>query len=377
MATRSPRHFLDNGNLFRGERQYDNFWRAKQLFPTTTLAPSKMPYDWPEGERIELPETFEHEGQAKSMEAHFQETDTVALLVLHDGKVRYERYALTGGRNVQWISMSVAKSFASTLVGIALEEGLIKSIEEPISTYVPVGPGSAYDGVSIRNVLQMSSGARWNEDYSDPNNDIVKLSEAADTERFLATMLRDSVPGTVFNYNSAETQMLGHLLKYATGRTITDYMHEKLCEPLGMVNEGYWLLDGSDVEAVYAGLNMTARDYAKLGELFRNKGVWQGKQIISEEWVSAATTSDSPIRQPGCQTAEFGYGYQWWIPGGDRNDYTASGIYNQRIYVDPERRVTIVKLSANPRYGLSNDEADNRSVEVIAFLRTIAQQVQA
>src|SRR2546421_1209955 len=127
MTTRKPRSFIEMGELFTGSRQYDNFWRAKQLFPTTTLTPSTTPYDWPEGEPVELPETFQYEGQAKSMEAHFQETDTVALLALHDGKVRYERYALTGGRNVQWISMSAAKSFTSTLIGIALDEGLINS----------------------------------------------------------------------------------------------------------------------------------------------------------------------------------------------------------------------------------------------------------
>lgn len=374
MATRTPLHFRDLGTLFTGARQYDNFWRAKQLFPTRTMHASTTPFEWPEGGPIELPETYQHGGQAKLTEAHIQETDTVALLVLHDGKVCYERYNLTGGRNVQWMSFSVAKSFTSTLVGIAFEEGLIKSINDPISNYVPVQPGSAYDGVPIRTVMQMSSGARWNEDYSDPNNDVLRFNNAPDTEKFLATMVRESEPDTVFRYNSAETQMLGYLLKYATGRTITNYMQEKLYEPLGMVNDGYWLLDATGLEAAYSGLNMTARDYAKLGELFRNGGVWQGKQIISEEWVMAATRSDSPIRQPGRETADFGYGYQWWIPGGGRNDYTAAGIYNQRIYVDPDSKVTIVKLSANPRYGFSRDEADNRTDELIHLLRAIAQQ---
>lgn len=373
MTTATPRNFFDLGTLFTGARQYDNFWRAKELFPTRTLTPSTTPYDWPEGEPIELPETFEHDGQLKSMEAHFQETDTAALLVIHDGEVRYERYALTGGRNVQWVSMSVAKSFTSTLVGIAVDEGLIKSIDEPVNNYVPVQPGSAYDGVSIRTVLQMTSGARWNEDYSDPNNDVAKFTKAVDCEQFVATMERQYEPDTVFRYNSADTQVLGHVLKHATGRTITDYMQEKLYEPLGMVNEGYWVLDGAGTELAYGGLNMTARDFAKLGELYRNRGVWRGRQILSEAWITAAITDESPTRLPA-GSAKSEYGYQWWIPNDDRNDYLATGIYNQRIYVDPDKKVTIVKLSANPRFGLSMGEADNRPAELRHFLRTIADQ---
>jgi CubicO group peptidase (beta-lactamase class C family) len=132
------------------------------------------------------------------------------------------------------------------------------------------------------------------------------------------------------------------------------------------------------VEMSYAGLNLTARDFAKLGELYRNHGVWQGRRILSEDWVRASTTIDSPIREPGRPIVgdhgfDLGYGYQWWIPAGDRGDYSAIGILNQLVHVDPTTRTTIVKLSANRRYGTSTDEATNRDVENVEFLRAIAQ----
>jgi CubicO group peptidase (beta-lactamase class C family) len=375
---------LDQLRLFSGARQYDSFWRMSQLFPTSRLERSTHPFEWPTGASIELPDTYDHAGRARSTSQLIEDTDTVALLVLRDGEVVYEDYRLTGGPDVPWISMSVAKSFISTLVGIAVEEGHIASIDEPVSAYVPVEPGSAYDGVSIRNVLQMSSGARWNEDYTDPTSDIVQLSAAiagtdgGSLDRFISSMVREAAPDTVCRYNSAETQVLGALVKHATGRSITDYMQEKLFEPLGVVDPGYWLIDTTGMEMAYAGLNLTARDFAKLGELFRNNGNWHGNQIISAAWVTAATTIDAPIRQPGNPIVgghafDLGYGYQWWIPGGERNDYSAIGVYNQYVYVDPATNVTIVKLSANPRYGLSEHDTDNRDVETIHFLRAIAQ----
>lgn len=173
--------------------------------------------------------------------------------------------------------------------------------------------------------------------------------------------------------------MADGLVKGATGRSVTDYMQEKLYEPLGMQDPGYWLLDSKGVEHAYGGLNLTARDYAKIGEMFRNEGKWDGKQIVSSQWVKEATTVDGPLRAPGKpivggHALDLGYGYQWWIPAGDEGEYSGIGVYNQLVYVNPKRRVTIVKLSANRRYGLSEEEKDNKDEENISFLRSIARQ---
>lgn len=369
--------------FFTGIPQHDNFSRMKDILPTKKMRASTLPFVFPQGTAITLPATYGYDGESKSTEAFFSETDTAALLVLKDGAVRFERYALTGGPDVQWISMSVAKSFISALVGIAVAEGHIHAIEEPISDYVPVNPGSAYDGVRIKDVLQMSSGARWNEDYTDPESDIHRLAAAMagviTHDQFVAGMVPESKPGTVCRYNSGDTQALGALLVHATNRSITDYMQEKLVEPLGMSDPGYWLVDATGMEMAYAGLNLTARDFAKLGELYRNNGVWQGKQVVPEGWVRASVTADAPHLMPGRtilgdHTMPFGYGFQWWLPDGSDGEYTAIGIYNQFVYVDPSRGVVIVKQSANRAWGTTMYEPTNREIETVAFLRAIARQ---
>ncbi|WP_411146219.1 serine hydrolase domain-containing protein [Streptomyces sp. x-80] len=168
------------------------------------------------------------------------------------------------------------------------------------------------------------------------------------------------------------------LVARATSRPVADYMHEKLCEPLGMTSAGYWLLDPAGRELAFAGLNLTARDFARLGELYRNDGAWQGRQVVPAQWVRDSVTATAPHLQPGRpltggQHIDLGYGYQWWIPAGDRGEFSAIGVYNQFVYVDPVSRTTIVKLSANRRYGTSPGEATNREMETVAFLRAIAR----
>ncbi|MDV7356406.1 serine hydrolase [Rhodococcus oxybenzonivorans] len=366
--------------LFTGAPQHDNFCRLGSLLPTRELTPSSTPHQWRTGDTIDLPDTYEFAGETKSFEDFFVETDTAALLVLEDGVIRHERYALTGGPEVPWISMSVAKSFVSALVGIAVAEGHIKSIDDPISDYVPVHPGSAYDGVSIRNVLQMSSGARWNEDYSDPTSDVFQLNAAmagvGTLDDFVAGVIRENEPGTLCRYNSGDTQALASLVVRATNRSLTDYMQEKLYEPLGMTSPGAWLLDAAGMEVAFAGLNMTARDFAKLGELYRNGGEWHGNQVVPEQWVRDSVVPDAPYLQPGqpivgTHRFEFGYGYQWWIPAGDHGEFSAIGVYNQFVYVDPTANATVVKLSSNRTYGTTDSESTNHDHETGAFIRAV------
>jgi CubicO group peptidase (beta-lactamase class C family) len=370
-------------SFFTGEPQHDTLSRMKDFFPTGEMKASSSPVQIPEGAAIELPQNYEFDGKTRSTEEFIVDTDTSALLVLKDGAVCLERYLLTGGRDVQWMSFSVAKSFISALIGIAVEDGSIASIEDPISDYVPSLRGSAYDGVRIVDVLQMSSGVRWDENYSDPDAEIHGFNEVmagkGSFENFLAGMQREREPGTVCLYNSADTQALGLLLVKATGRSISDYMQEKLCEPLGMEAPGYWLLDCDGLEMAAGGVNLTARDFARIGELFRNKGQWNGQQIIPQSWASASVTPGAPHVMPGevvvgDHNFSLGYGYQWWIPAGERGEFSAIGIYNQFVYVDPSRGVVIVKLSANRAYGTSSAEAVNREDETIEFLRAIASE---
>lgn len=367
--------------LFSGKPQYDNFARFKDLLPVSRMRVSPKPHRFADGAGIELPASYNFAGEERSSAELIEGTDTSALLVLKDGLVRYERYRLSGDREVQWPSWSVSKSFVSALVGIALAEGEIGGIDEPISDYIRVEPGSAYDGVPIKDVLQMSSGARWSEDYSDPDAEIHRMAAALagqmPLDDFVAGMVREHQPGTLCRYNSGDTQALGTLLVCATGRSLTDYMQEKLVDPLGFECDSYWMVDGVGMEMAFAGLNVTARDFAKFGELYRRGGSWNGRQLVPAGWVRDSVHADAPHLQPGRpvlvdHTLDLGYGYQWWLPDGDRGEFSAIGVYNQLVYVDPSRGVTIVKLSANPAYGTTMSEVTNRDEENVAFLRAIA-----
>lgn len=367
-------------SLFTGAPVHDLFNCMYDLFPSVAMRPATTPYTCPEGRPFVLPATHDFLGDTHDTARFLDESDTAALLVLQHGEIRHEHYALTGGRDVQWISWSVAKSFVSALVGIAVSEGHIDSIDDPIDRYAPGLTGTAYDGVRIEDVLQMSSGARWIEDYSDPSSDVHRLGAVARGEatldEFMAGMVRELEPATLCRYNSADTQALGMLLVGATGRPIAEYMTDKLVEPLGMEKPSHWLTDTVGREQAYGGLTMTARDFAKIGELYRRGGEWHGTQVVPREWVDQSLRFDRPHLEPGqtmigSQVLPTGYGYQWWLYPGEHGDYSAIGIYNQHVYVDPPSGAVIVKLSANRRYGMSHLEEDNKSGQTYTLFRAI------
>ncbi|APH72986.1 serine hydrolase domain-containing protein [Aquibium oceanicum] len=369
-------------SLFSGARQDDTFGRVHEIFPVATMTASPEPFVFPQGEPIELPQNFMHEGTAKDTMAFLGETDTVALLVIKDGAMRLERYWLTGSPTTTWVSMSVAKSFVSAALGIAQAEGGFGSVEEQIVDHLPELKGSAYDGARIKDVLQMSSGARWNEDYSDPNSDINRFvsifAHGGSFNDFAATLEREHAPGTYNLYNSTDTQVLGMLLKKVTGRPIRDYMEEKLWHPLGMEHDAHWLIDETGMEMAYGGLNATARDYAKIGELYRNGGTCGGRQIVPADWVEASVTADAPHLKAGSTGligTIFSYGYQWWLPY-DEGEFSAIGVYNQFVYVHPGRGLVIVKLSASRNYGTTNDETSFRETETIHLFQAIGKALE-
>jgi len=366
--------------LFDGKPKFEAFCRMQEIVNVRQMDASKKPFEFGEALKIELPKSYDHFGVQKSLQSLFEDTHTSALLVLQNGNVRYENYWLTGGRDVQWLSMSVAKSFISALVGIAESEGLINHLDDLIDRYVPGLRNTAFEGVSVKQVLQMSSGARWREDYADPSSEISRMGLAfgpdGSLDAFMATMVREYDPGTVCQYSSGDTQALGMLLRAVTGGSIADYMQEKLCEPLGMESPGYWIVDSQGVEAAFAGTLLTARDFAKIGELYRLGGVWGGRQLVPADYVAASIRWDSPHLAPGRPLVgghgfPLGYGYQWWVPAGNRGEFSAIGVYNQYVYVDPSRDIVIVKLSANPAYGTSHSDEDNKDEETIFGLRAI------
>lgn len=364
-------------SLFTGVEQDKNFNRAYKIFPTSKLLASNEPATFEVAQSIDLPSKFAFRGSLIDVEEFLSRTGTSALLIINDGKISYENYWLTGGKDVKWMSMSVSKSFISALVGIAIEQGYIDSVNNSITEYVPQLKNSAYEGIQIKDVLQMSSGARWNEDYSDPDSDVMRSAKIFATggslDDFSASLTNELKPGTFNRYNSTDTQVLGMLLREATGISVTKYMQEVLWNPMGAESNAYWLIDSENMEMVYAGLNATARDYAKLGELFRLKGKFNGKQIVPSSWVTSSTTPDAPHLMPGenpLSDFPMGYGYQWWIPD-DSDDFAAIGVYNQFIYVSPENNTVVVKLSANRIYGTSDEISTLSEEETVSFLKAV------
>lgn len=369
------------GSLFRGGEQYEKLDRLKTIFPAHTITASPRPYLFPEGPTASLPKQYVYADSTHSTAKMLEETRTSALLVIQNGEIRYENYWLTGGADVNWMSFSVGKSFLSTMIGIAIDDGLIESVDAPITRYVPELVGSAYDGVRIKDILQMSSGARWNEDYSDSDSDIMRYGAiwagagSGSFDAFTATLTRAREPGTYNYYNSTDTQALGMLLQRATGMSISAYMQQELWHPLGMERDAYWITDKYGMEMAAGGLQVVARDYAKLGQLFLQKGEWQGQRIVSASWVADSLHADAPHVQASAHPDyPMGYGYQWWLPVSDVGEFAALGVYNQSIYVSPAKNLVIVKLSANPSYGLTNDESSYREFESLELFRAIGEQ---
>jgi len=364
---------------FTGAEQYDNFHRFDEFFPTVPILAASVPYRFTDGPALALPETYLYAGERRSAEILLELTDTVALVVLKNGVKVYENYWLTGGPDVTWNSFSSGKSFIGALVGIAIAEGFISSVEDPVTDYVEILKGSGYEGVRIKDILQMSSGIAWNEDYTDFNSDLNRFARlqalGGSFDEFATTMRRELEPGTYNRYNSIDTQVLGMLVAEATGQSVPEYMAEKLLRPLGMEFDGYFVVDEDGRALSMGGMNIAARDYAKFGELYRLGGVWQGRQIVPSDWIRQSLTPDASHLLPGGNPQsdeDWGYGYQWWLMDGGRGDYAAVGIYNQFVYVDPATDTVIVKLSAFNDYGTSDTPEGWREEESIALFRAIA-----
>jgi len=360
-------------HLFDADRIVENFRSADQLGATRIMtASSSEQRPYPSGAAIELPDGFIFDKQMLSTEQFLADSWTTGLLVIQDDRIVYERYSLGHSESTRTISWSMAKSFISAMIGIALDEGSIASIEQPVDFYVPELQGSGYETVRIKDVLQMSSGIAFNEDYGDFNSDINRWGRGfalgSPQDKFAASLTRGREPGTLNHYVSIDTHVLSMVLSRATGKSITGYMQEKLYQPLGMEYDGYWLVDGAGKEMALGGLNLTMRDFAKLGSLYLNHGELDGKQIVPANWIAASTVADAPHLQPA--EGDFGYGYQWWLPLSDDGEYMAMGVYGQYIYINPSKSMVVVKLSANPRY---NDISYVPSSDFshLAFFRSI------
>ncbi len=366
--------------LFDEDGIVHNFQNMDALFPTRVVERGGPVFEFGIGEYT-LPDNFRFEGKSYHTESFLADTRTTGLLVLHDDAIVFERYALGHSRSGRHIAWSVSKSVVSALFGIAVEEGVVRDIRQPVTDYLPELAGSGYDGVPIKHVLQMSSGVRFDEDYGDPNSDINRMGRAMALGQplleFAASLERERPSGTYQHYVSIDTQVLGSILVRASGKSLADLTSEKLWKPLGMESDAYWMLDGTGMEMALGGLNATLRDFARFGRLYAHRGRWNGRQVVPRAWVDASVTPDAPHLMPGPNpnsSNELGYGYQWWIPSKPDGDFMALGIYNQMIYVHPRQKLVIAKNSANRDFQ-RNDFKPTR--ETLALYRTIGAELTA
>lgn len=331
--------------------------------------------DVPRGDKVrELPQgtpivAFRAGGEKEKELIEFMTKQKVAgFLILQDGMIRLERYALGHSEAGRWTSQSVAKSITSTLVGAAIKDGYINSVDDYVTEYIPDLKGSAYDKVTIRHLLTMTSGVRWNEFYTDPNSDIARFyiepvePGIDETVSYLRQLPAEAKPGQRWKYNTGETHLLGVLVSSATGQTLSDYLSSKIWAPYGMEQKATWILGRTDQELAGCCLQIKLRDSARFGQFVLEGARINGKSIVPEDWFQAATQSQIPL-WPG-----WGYGYQWWT----LNDGTfrALGIHGQMIHIDPSRQLVVAINSAWPEA-----ESFERQIVVDNFIKTIAKEV--
>tara|TARA_R110002049_G_scaffold29972_5_gene102149 strand:- start:21906 stop:23069 length:1164 start_codon:yes stop_codon:yes gene_type:complete len=297
--------------------------------------------------------------------------DVTALVVLKDGDIVYENYFKGTAPDDRRISWSVAKSYLSALVGILVAEGKIASLDDPVTKYAPSLKGGAYDGATLRNVLNMASGVTFDEDYLDYDSDINRMGRVlalgGKMDDFAAGLTETfTAPGSEWQYVSIDTHVIGMVVRGATGRSIPDLLSEKIIAPLGLEYAPYYIVDGAGTAFVLGGLNMTTRDYARFGQMYAQKGQWNGKQMVPADWVAASTIPTAPTAE-----GEIGYGYQWWVPqGAAAGEYMARGVYGQYIYVDTARNVVIATNAADRKFRDAGVNDEN-----IAIFREIANNL--
>jgi CubicO group peptidase (beta-lactamase class C family) len=329
--------------LFWSIAQRDAAFRAMDRMPVLTesriISGGKKIYPIP----TEAPLEF-----GIDVDAYMKDQRTAALVIVHDGKVRFEKYGLDLDPGKRWTSFSVAKSLTSTLVGAAIKDGYIKSIEDKVSDYIPDLRGSAYDDVTIKQLLTMTSGVQWNEDYGDPKSDVAlfnahKAEPGVDvTVSYMRKLKREAPPGTKWVYKTGETNLIGVLASSATGKNLSDYLSEKIWRPFGMEQDASWLLGSTGHEISGCCIQAATRDFARFGLFMLGGGIADGKPVLPDGWIAEATMKQVDTARPG-----YGYGYQWWT--WDDGTYMARGIFGQGIFIDPKRKLVIASNSNWPQ----------------------------
>jgi len=350
--------------------QVNTFRNINRLFPTRTVrrGDTVRSLTYLESDLSDF--TFTHNDKSYDLYDVISLNRVSGLIILHGGNVKFEKYFLGNDAGTRWMSMSIVKSMTAILVGAAISDGDITSIDDPIVRYLPRMAGSAYDGVSVRNLLQMASGVAWNETYTDPNSDRRRMLEAqigqqpGDVLDLMASLPRAAEPGTRWNYSTGETHVVGALVAAATNRPVADYLSEKIWSKAGMEDDANWWLESPDgLEVGGSGLSATLRDYARFGLFMLEDGVIDGERVLPEGWMAAAgsrKTIDDEVVE---------YGYMLWPLHG--NSYAAIGIFGQFVFVDPDNHLVIAM------WGAQSKPVGKEGVDEYVFLQALSDYFAA
>jgi CubicO group peptidase (beta-lactamase class C family) len=352
-----------DGILFWSPQQQITGYRSiDEIYPTRELKSGTQPYPLIPANRDLDGFQYRFNKKKYSINDYMDLNNTAGLIAIKKGKVILERYKLGNNADSRWISFSVAKSVVSMLIGAALKDGYITSLDDPVVDYLPRLRGSTYDGVTIRNILNMASGVRWNEDYVDPNSDVARSPGGTlPLIEYLGKLPRDAMPGEEFNYSTGEANIAGALLRAAIGNNLATFLTNKIWQPFGMESDASWILEQpGGVEFGGCCINATLRDYARIGIFaLRNGELPNGRKILPDHWMAEST---SPSK------GASNYGYYWWLLGD--GVYAASGVFGQMIWIDPSREIVIAMHSAWPVAG-SEELREHRT----AFVKALASEL--
>lgn len=348
------------------EEKEFGFAHFDEVFNTRDVPKGKKVHKLPQGTPIAA---FSKGGQKeKELDAFIAEQKVAGILILQDGKIRLERYALGFSDAERWTSHSVAKSVTSTLLGAAIKDGYIKSIDDYVTKYIPDLKGGSYDKVTIRHLLTMTTGVKWTEIYTDSTSDIVKFYTQPidlgidETVSYMRHLPSEAEPGKKWVYKTGETHLLGVLVSAATGKTLSEYLSLKIWAPYGMESKATWNIGRTSQEFAGCCLQMKLRDFGRFGQFILDGARIHGKSIVPDDWLPLATHTQVKL-WPG-----WGYGFQWWTLSD--GTFRALGIHGQMIYLDPARHLVVVLNSAWPEA-----ESLKRQTTVDNFLRSFNSEI--
>jgi CubicO group peptidase (beta-lactamase class C family) len=329
------------------QQQLERYPAIEKTYKTTTIRKGTKVLDLPKADK-QIDPKVTIGGKSQSLDDVMKANRISGVIALKDGKILLEKYALGRTPDQRWTTFSVAKSVTSTLIGAAVKDGYIRSIYEPVTYYVPELKGTAYDGVSIRQLMTMTSGVKWNEDYANPKSDVAQAGAAAydgvnnPIVKYMATLKRDVPAGSKFVYKTGETDLAGFVLYRAlAGKSLAAYASEKLWAPFGMEQDAVWMVDKAGLERGGCCISATLRDYARIGLFMLGDGKADGMQVLPEGWVAEATANHAPPQPKGPQPS---YGYFWWPA--EAPTFGARGIFGQGMNVYPEDNIVVVMNSA-------------------------------